>query len=212
MNLIAKVTLVVALLLLAGLGWLAYYAANAPYFTEVGVAKAQMVPFSHQQHVGGLGLDCRYCHTWVEESNTASIPSTATCMGCHTQVAPDSPALEPVRHSLEENKPLEWLRVHDLADYVYFNHAIHVKQGVSCQSCHGRIDQMAVVAKAHSLYMAWCLECHRAPERFIRPRNAVFRMGWQPPAGTDPTTLGKALVAEYGIHVNQLTNCSICHR
>jgi hypothetical protein len=117
-----------------------------------------------------------------------------------------------VRLSLQEDKPIEWLRVHDLADYVYFNHAIHIKQGIGCESCHGRIDQMAVVAKAYSLQMAWCLECHRAPERFVRPRNAVFRMGWQPPAEIDQIALGRELVAEYGIHVNQLTDCSICHR
>lgn len=210
MNIIVRGTLLILILILVGLGGLGYYAARAPYFTEVGVAKAQAVPFSHQQHVGGLGLDCRYCHTAVETSNTANVPPTATCMGCHAQIATDSPALELVRQSAAENKPLAWIRVHNLPDYVYFNHAIHVKQGVGCETCHGRIDQMPVVAKAQSLQMEWCLDCHRAPEKYLRPRAAVFTMGWQPP--TDQATLGPQLVAEYGIHTNQLTDCSVCHR
>jgi Cytochrome c7 and related cytochrome c len=210
MNLIVRLTLLLVVVLLAGLGGFGYYAASSPYFTEVGVAKAQVVPFSHQQHVGGLGLDCRYCHTAVEESNTASIPPTATCMGCHAQVATASAVLEPVRQSAAENKPLTWVRVHNLPDYVYFNHAIHVKQGVGCETCHGRIDQMPVVAKAHTLQMSWCLDCHRTPEKYLRPRDAVFSMGWQPPS--DQATLGAELVAAYGIHKDQLTDCSVCHR
>jgi hypothetical protein len=178
--------------------------------TEVGVAKAQAVPYSHRQHVGGLGLDCRYCHTAVDQSNTASIPPTETCMGCHSQVATDAVSLELVRASLETGKPLEWIRVHSLPDYVYFNHAIHVRQGVGCETCHGRIDQMAVVAKAENLQMDWCLDCHRNPEKYIRPRDAVYTMGWKPPI--DQAELGPQLVTEYGIRVAQLTDCSICHR
>jgi hypothetical protein len=210
MNLIARITLLAIIGLLVGLGGLGYYAGASPYFTEVGVAKAQAVPFSHQQHVGGLGLDCRYCHTSVEVSNTASVPPTATCMGCHSQVAKASPALELVRQSMAQNKPLEWVRVHNLADYVYFNHAIHVKQGVGCETCHGRIDQMNVVAKAKSLQMSWCLDCHRAPEKYLRPRDAVFTMGWQPLM--DQTILGPQLVKEYHVQVGHLTDCSVCHR
>lgn len=210
MNLIAKATLLAAILGLGALAWLVYTLIRSPYVTEVGVAKAQAVPYSHRQHVGGLGLDCRYCHTAVEQSNTASIPPTETCMGCHTQVAPDAVSLELVRASLETGKPLEWIRVHSLPDYVYFNHAIHVRQGVGCETCHGRIDQMAVVAKAENLQMDWCLDCHRNPEQYIRPRAAVYTMGWEPPI--DQAVLGPQLVAEYGIHVAQLSDCSICHR
>jgi hypothetical protein len=210
MNIIVRVSLVVAILLLIGLTGLGYHAARSPYMTEVGVAKAQPIPYSHQVHVGQLGLDCRYCHTSVEVSHTAGIPSTATCMGCHAQVDSDSPDLELMRASQEEGKPLTWIRVHDLADYVYFNHAIHVKQGVGCETCHGRVDRMPAVAKMKTLQMDWCLDCHRAPEKYIRPRDAVFVMGWQPP--TDQAVLGPQLVTEYGIHVDRLTDCSVCHR
>ena len=210
MNIIARVTLLAIILLVAGLAWFGYYTVRSPFMTEVGVAKAQAVPYSHAQHVGGLGLDCRYCHTAVEESNMASIPPTETCMGCHRQVATDSPNLELVRNSAETNQPLEWIRVHDLADFVYFNHAIHVKQGVGCETCHGRVDQMPVVAKVQSLQMDWCLDCHRDPAKYVRPREAVFTMGYIPP--TDQATLGFQLVTAYGIHVKQLTDCSVCHR
>jgi hypothetical protein len=210
MNLIARGTLLVIVLGLVGLAALAYFVIRSPLVTGVGVAKAQAVPYSHRQHVGGLGLDCRYCHTAVDQSNTAGIPPTETCMGCHAQVAPDAASLAPVRASLETGEPLEWIRVHSLPDHVYFNHAIHVRQGIGCETCHGRIDQMAVVAKVQALQMDWCLDCHRAPEKYIRPREAVFTMGWQPPI--DQAVLGPQLVADYGIHVDQLTDCSICHR
>lgn len=210
MNIIVKVLLLAVILLVAGLAWLGYYVVRSPFMTEVGVAKAQAVPYSHAQHVGGLGLDCRYCHTSVEESNTANIPPTETCMGCHAQIATDSPNLALVRASAETGEPLAWIRVHDLADFVYFNHAIHVQQGVGCETCHGRIDQMPVVAKTETLQMDWCLDCHRMPEKYIRPREAVFTMGYTP--ATDQATLGPQLVAEYGIHTNQLADCSVCHR
>jgi hypothetical protein len=193
-----------------GLAGLVYLYVRSPYETGVGVAQAQPVPYSHQQHVGVLGLDCRYCHNFVEESNFAGVPSTEICMGCHAHIAADSPGLELVRASSENNQPLEWTRVHDLADFVYFNHAIHVKKGVGCEICHGRVDQMPLTAKAETLQMDWCLACHRAPERFIRPRDQIFTMGWQPPE--DQITLGRQLVEDYGIKVDQLTDCSICHR
>lgn len=210
MNHIIRVLLLTVILLVVGLGLLGYYAAYSPYFTEVGVAKAQPVPFSHKQHVGGLGLDCRYCHTFVETSNSASIPPTATCMGCHNQVAAATPSLDLVRQSAESGTPLEWERVHNLADYVYFNHAIHVEQGVGCETCHGRIDQMPVVMKTETLQMDWCLECHRNPENYLRPRDAVFTMGWEPPI--DQVTLGEQLIAEHGVQTDHLTDCSVCHR
>lgn len=210
MNFIVRVTLLVIVFILVGLGGLGYYIVNSPYITEVGVVKAQPVPYSHKQHVGNLGLDCRYCHTSVEDSNTASLPPTATCMGCHAQVAKDSKVLELVRASAKDNKPLEWIRVHNLPDYVYFNHSIHVKQGIGCETCHGRIDQMPVVAKVQTLQMSWCLDCHRNPEKYIRPREAVFTMGYKPTVAQ--ATLGPQLVAQYGVHTKQLTDCSICHR
>ena len=209
-NVLARLSLLLVILLLAGFSWLGFYVASSPFVTEVGVAKAQAVPYSHQLHVGQLGLDCRYCHSSVETSNTASIPPTSTCMGCHAQVATDSPALQLVRDSLQNNKPLEWTRVHDLPDYVYFNHSIHVKQGVGCETCHGRIDQMDVVIKTQTMQMSWCLECHRNPENYIRPRSEVFTMGWVP--SMDQKTLGTQLIAEHNIQVKHLSDCSVCHR
>lgn len=210
MNIIVKIGLLGVVFMLAGLAGLVYFFVKSPAMAEVGLAKEQPVPYSHKQHVGGLGLDCRYCHTSVEESDFATIPPTETCMGCHAQVATESPALESVRASFQNDQPLEWIRVHDLADFVYFNHGIHVKKGIGCETCHGRVDQMPVIAKVETLRMDWCLACHREPERFVRPLDEVFTMGWQPPL--DQATLGPQLVAEYGIKVDQLTNCSICHR
>jgi hypothetical protein len=209
-NIIVWLGLAGGILIMAGLAGLLYLLGYSPALTQVGLARSQPVPYSHKLHVGGLGLDCRYCHTAVTESGFAGIPPTETCLGCHNQLDSDSANLALVRSSLANDQPLPWIRVHNLADYVYFNHSIHVKQGIGCESCHGRVDQMAVVAKAETLQMAWCLECHRAPERFIQPRAAVFTMGWQPPS--DQISLGQQLVAEYGIKVDQLSDCSICHR
>ena len=209
-NAIVRVTILAVVFILMGGAGLAYLYVRSPYMTEVGLTKEQPVPFSHQQHVGGLGLDCRYCHTSVEESNFAGIPLTETCLGCHGHFSTDDPVLEPVRASAQNNQPLEWIRVHNLADFVYFNHAIHVKKGVGCETCHGRVDQMPLITKAETLQMDWCLECHRDPARFIRPVDQIFTMGWQPPL--EQASLGAQLVSEYGIKVNQLTECSICHR
>jgi hypothetical protein len=209
-NIISRIVILGVLIMVVGGAGLAFLYFRSPYVTEVGIAKGQPVPFSHQLHVGSVGLDCRYCHTSVEDSNFAGIPPTETCLGCHGHFATDDPLLEPVRASAENNQPLVWVRVHNLADFVYFNHAIHVKKGVGCETCHGRVDQMPLVAKAETLQMDWCLECHRAPERFIRPADQVFTMGWQPP--TDQITSGRQLVADYGIVTDQLTDCSVCHR
>jgi len=209
-NLITRVILLGSVLVLGGLAGLLYFFVQSPFMTGVGLTRAQPVPFSHQQHVGGLGLDCRYCHTSVEVSDFAGIPPTETCLGCHTQVAAESPMLELVRTSAQDNQPLEWIRVHNLPDFVYFNHGIHVHKGIGCETCHGRVDQMPVVAKVETLQMDWCLQCHRAPEQFVRPLDEVFSMGWEP--SPDQATLGPQLVTEYGIKVDQLTDCSICHR
>ena len=180
------------------------------YVSKVGVPVDQPVPFSHKHHVKGMGIDCRYCHTTVEESAFAGIPPTETCMTCHSQVWTEAPILEPVRLSFRDNKPLEWTRVHDLPDFAYFNHSIHVQQGVGCQTCHGQVDQMPLMWKENTLNMEWCLECHREPEKFVRPRAEVFNLAWEAP--DDQEDLGRRLVEEYQIQTTQLTDCSICHR
>ncbi len=182
---------------------------RSSYVTEVGVAREQPVPFSHKRHVSGLGLDCRYCHISVEESSFAGLPPTHTCMTCHSQIWVDSPMLAPVRESYRTNRSLEWTRVNDIADFAYFDHSIHVKKGIGCVTCHGQVDDMPLMWRAHSLYMEWCLECHRHPERYVRPREEVFNMHWQPPTG-DQLALGRQLVKAYNIR--SLTSCSTCHR
>jgi hypothetical protein len=181
------------------------------YNTNQGMYVEQPVQFSHKHHVAGEGIDCRYCHSSVEESAFANIPSTKTCMNCHSQIWTNAPILEPVRASFRDNKPLRWTRVHDLPDFVYFNHSIHVKQGVGCATCHGRIDEMPLVYQQATLQMSWCLDCHRDPAKYVRPRNQVYNMAWERPA--DDPGLGARLVQEYKIaSVAQLTNCSTCHR
>jgi hypothetical protein len=181
---------------------------RSSYVTDVGVARSQPVQFSHKHHVSDDGIDCRYCHTSVEESSFAGIPSTKICMNCHTQIWAESPILAPVRESFRTGKSLEWTRVNNLPGFVYFDHSIHVHKGVGCATCHGRVDQMPLMWREHTLYMEWCLECHRNPERFVRPREQVFNMDWQPPS--DQIALGQKLVQEYKIA--QLTSCSVCHR
>jgi hypothetical protein len=183
---------------------------RSSYMTGVGVEIRQPVPFSHRHHVGDAGIDCRYCHTSVEESSFAGIPATKVCMNCHTQIWVDASTLRPVRESWQNGKSLEWIRVHKLADFVYFNHSIHVNKGVGCVTCHGRVDEMHWIRKTNSLYMDWCLECHRAPERFIRPREYVFSMDWKP--SEEQLSMGRRLVKEYRIQSPAtLTSCSTCH-
>jgi len=206
-NTISKVSIFGGVFILASLVWLGLALVDSAYATQVGVVIEQPVPFSHEHHVSGLGIDCRYCHTSVEESSFAGIPPTETCMSCHSIIWNDSPMLEPVRESLRTGESLEWVRVNNVSDFVYFNHSIHVNKGVGCETCHGRVDQMPLTWKAESLHMSWCLACHRAPQNFIRPRDQVFTMGWQPP----PDHNGWQLVADYGINVEQLTNCPVCH-
>ena len=181
---------------------------RSSYVTEVGVARSQPVQFSHKHHVSDDGIDCRYCHTSVEESSFAGIPSTKICMNCHTQIWAESPILAPVRESFRTGKSLEWTRVNNLPGFVYFDHSIHVHKGVGCATCHGRVDQMPLMWREHTLYMEWCLECHRNPERFVRPREQIFSMDWQPPS--DQIALGQRLVQQYKIE--SLTSCSVCHR
>ena len=190
-----------------------YLLMRSPYQTQEQVIREQPVPFSHQHHVQGLGIDCRYCHTSVEDAAFAGMPPTHTCMTCHSQIWADSPMLEPVRASLRNRQSLVWTRVHDLPDFVYFQHGIHIQKGVSCVSCHGRVDLMPLSWKEKPLTMEWCLDCHRHPERHVRPREAVFVMDWQPDHSKGGTSKsGIELVRDSHIQVEQLVNCSICHR
>jgi len=207
-NTISRVSILGAVFIFAGLLWLMAALNRSSYATEEGVVRQQPIQFSHEHHVGGLGIDCRYCHTSVEVSAFAGVPPTETCMHCHTRIWTESPFLAPVRESLRTEQPLVWTRVHNLPDFVYFNHSIHLHKGVGCVTCHGRVDRMPLMWKTQSLQMEWCLECHRAPERFVRPREFVFSMDWQPQE--DQRTLGQRLVQEY--HIAKLTTCSTCHR
>jgi hypothetical protein len=179
-NALARASIFGAVVILGGLGWLLFAAYRSDYVTGAHVVREQPVPFSHKHHVGGEGIDCRYCHTSVEESAFAGMPATETCMTCHSQIWSEAPALEPVRASFRSGKPVEWTRVHYLADFVYFNHSIHVNKGIGCETCHGRVDQMPLTWQENSLLMQWCLDCHRQPELYVRPREAVFQMGWKP--------------------------------
>ncbi|HEY5574662.1 MAG TPA: cytochrome c3 family protein [Anaerolineales bacterium] len=210
-NVISKVSIFGAIFFIAAFAWVLTQIFRSPYATNVDVPIEQPIPFSHDHHVAGLGIDCRYCHSSVEESRFADIPPTHTCMTCHVQIWADSPVLEPVRSSFDTGEPIQWVRVYDLADFVYFDHSIHLTKGVGCETCHGRVDRMPLTWKAHTLYMDWCLECHREPERFVRPRDRVFEMGWEP--AQDQLTLGRQLVDEYEIApAYRLDDCYVCHR
>jgi hypothetical protein len=207
-NTISRVSIFGAIILIAVLLWLLLVIQRSSYVTQAEVARPQPIQFSHKHHVSGLGIDCRYCHTSVEVSAFAGIPPTKTCMNCHFQIWADSPMLEPVRESYRTGQSVPWTRVHDLPDFAHFNHSIHVNKGIGCVTCHGRVDLMPLTWRQHSLNMEWCLECHREPERFVRPRQYVFSMTWQPEE--DQIALGERLVQEY--HIQKLTSCSVCHQ
>ena len=209
-NSIARASLVlVGLAALFG-GYAVLGFTRSAYVTRQGVTLKQPVPFSHEHHVSGLGIDCRYCHTSVERSAVAGIPPTATCMNCHRLIWKDSPMLAPVRDSYQSGRPIEWSRVHDLPDFVFFNHSIHVAKGVGCATCHGPVEKMQLMRQNASLQMEWCLECHRNPAKFVRPRSEVFNMAWKT---DDQAALGAKLVKEYQIRPpSSLTTCEKCHR
>jgi hypothetical protein len=207
-NTIARVSIYGAVILIALLGYAVDVINNTSYVTEVHNARPQPVPFSHKHHVGELGVDCRYCHTSVEVSSSAGMPPTQTCMACHSQIWTNAAILEPVRASLRDSTPISWTRVNALPDFVYFNHSIHVAKGVGCTTCHGPIAEMNITWRAQSLYMRWCLECHNAPEKYLRPRSEVFNAFYEPPK--DQLELGERLMKEY--KVQKLTNCTTCHR
>lgn len=236
MNVFAKATIFGAAFILAGLAWAGGMLVRSSYVTQVDVVRDQPVPFSHDHHVSGLGIDCRYCHTTVEVSPFAGMPATEICMGCHSQIWKTSDLLAPVRESYRTGQPLRWTRVYDLPDFVYFNHSIHVAKGIGCESCHGRVDQMPLMRKAVSLHMEWCLECHRHPASAVRSPENLYRFGKLAREitetiaheGAGKTVVnraerihslpqqgsadGQALVKQYGIVTGQLSDCVICHR
>jgi Cytochrome c7 and related cytochrome c len=207
-NSIARLILLAIVLAVCLAAWLGELIVRSPYETMQDVPRQQPVPFSHEHHVGGLGIDCRYCHTTVEYSSFAGIPPTKTCMNCHSQMWAVAPVLEPVRDSYRTGKSIAWTRVHDLPQFVYFNHSIHVNKGIGCETCHGRVDKMPLMWQAQDLTMAWCLNCHRQPERYVRPEERVFDMDYKPPQNQE--ALGKQLVKDY--QIQSLTSCSTCHR
>ena len=207
-NTIARVSIFGAVFFIAGLLGLFAEVNRSPWMTGAQVARDQPIQFSHERHVGGNGIDCRYCHTSVEESSFAGIPPTRTCMNCHSQIFANSPFLEPVRESLRSGRSIQWNRVHDLPDFVYFDHSIHVNKGVGCTTCHGQVDRMPLMWQEKSLQMEWCLDCHRAPERYVRPRDAVFRVDYVAPP--NQAEVGARLIEEY--QIQKLTSCSVCHR
>ena len=207
-NTISRVSIYGAVILIAVLGYAVDVVNQTSYVTEVHNARPQPVPFSHKHHVGELGLDCRYCHSSVEDSSSAGMPPTQTCMACHSQIWTNAAILEPVRASYRDSTPIVWTRVNALPDFVYFNHSIHIAKGVGCTTCHGPIGEMNITWREQSLYMRWCLECHNAPEKYLRPRSEVFNAFYKPPA--DQEALGQRLMVEY--KVQKLTNCTTCHR
>jgi hypothetical protein len=208
-NLAAAVTLlVIAALVAIGVLWWWLW-PRTDYARHVRWPIEQPVPFSHQHHVAGLGLDCRFCHSSVEVSANAGMPATTTCMTCHSQIWTQAKLLEPVRQSLADDTPLSWHRITDLPDYVYFNHSIHIAKGVGCSNCHGEIDRMPLTHKAKSLTMGFCLDCHRDPAPYLRPPDQIFNTEWR---RTAQTPAPQALMRLYHIGGRKLTDCSICHR
>jgi len=226
-NTISLVSIYGSVFLLAGAGWALSVFVRSASATNSGVARTQPVPFSHHHHVTELGIDRRYCHTSAEDSSFAGIPPTKTCMNCHTQIWTGSDMLASVRESYRTEKSIPWNRVHRLGDFCFFNHSIHVKKGIGCSTCHGRVDHMPLTWQENSLLMEWCIDCHKAPEKHVRPRDKVYDMAWEPPTDlkkleelgrrlnlqqtlTSPADLGRALVEKYEIR-SKIT-CNACHR
>jgi hypothetical protein len=211
MNTISRATIFGAVFMFAFAIWLMSALVRSPYATSAHVIKEQPVPFSHKHHVAEAGIDCRYCHTSVESSSFAGIPPTETCMNCHSHLWVDSPMLEPVRASYRTGEPLRWNRVHDVPDFAYFDHSIHVRKGVACVTCHGQVDDMPLMHREATLHMEWCLECHRDPARFVGPRGLVFASsGHSPDLSHIANWREVDWAREY--HVKSKTDCSVCHR
>ena len=209
-NTLSRVSILGGVFLCAGALWVSAAVFRSPYVSRAGVTRPQPVPYSHKTHVGALGLDCRYCHSFVESSSSAGLPPTKTCMACHSDILSQSPVLSKVRASYEEDRPIRWTRVHDLPDFVHFDHSIHVRAGVGCSSCHGRIDRMPLVAQGSDLQMDWCIGCHRQPESHLRSGAEIFNPAWRSPP--DQALRGARLLKERAIQTESLTDCSVCHQ
>ncbi len=210
-NTISRVTIFGALFIVCGLGYVTYEVNQSAYYTDIHVERQQPVPFSHKHHVTDDGIDCRYCHTTVEKSSYAGLPTTHICMSCHSKLWLNSSMLEPVRASYNNDVSLQWTRVNAEPEFVYFNHSIHVNKGIGCTTCHGPIGQMPLTYRNQTLYMRWCIACHKHPELNIRPRSEVFNPNYAPPA--NQRELGRKLVAEYHVKCAQeITTCYTCHR
>ncbi len=207
-----KIVVALVLTVTAATGGVWYY--FSPSYTRVGFMPTQPVPYSHAIHVGQLGLDCRYCHTFVDRSPAANIPSPNVCMNCHSpdlgNILGDSPLLAPIRESYASGQPVEWIKIHNESDYVYFNHAVHVNRGVSCVECHGQINQMDTVSEAKPLGMSFCLDCHRNPEQVVRPLDKVFDLTWKDDSPAAQVQDGTKFVHDWKILPPQ--SCSGCHR
>jgi MoCo/4Fe-4S cofactor protein with predicted Tat translocation signal len=234
-NTISRVSIFGAVFIVSAAFGVLYAFYRSPYSTEENVAQTQPVPFSHQHHVADIGIDCRYCHTSVEKSSFANVPPTATCMNCHSQLFTEEPILAPVRQSYDDEKPLRWTRVHDLPDYAYFDHSIHLDKGIGCVSCHGEVDRMPLMWRENTLHMDWCLGCHRDPGQHVRPREFLYTMQSREELSEsdefqaylkrefpdvaegdragDLDAISGALLEKYGVSQEQpQTHCSVCHR
>jgi len=201
--------LIIMLVSIIGIGSIAFiWYYGSPNYTDVGYQPIQPVNFSHKMHAGDLGMDCRYCHSQVEYSPVANVPPTQTCMNCHTLIGLDKKSIDPIRESWATGKPIEWVRVHNLPNYAYFNHSAHVTAGIGCVSCHGNVRQMPIITQKKPLSMGWCLECHRNPDPHLRPVSEMTNMEWEPPADHEK------FVAEWKQqkNINPPTDCSGCHR
>src|ERR1700745_2449485 len=210
-NALTNITIYGAVFIIVALLWVAVELNRSSWNTGQWVERQQPVQFSHKHHVGDDGIDCRYCHTGVETSAVAGIPPTKTCMNCHSVLFNTASYLEPIRESYRNDESIEWVKVHRLADFVYFNHSIHINKGVGCSTCHGQINQMPLVFQANTLLMQWCLDCHRNPEQVLRPRDQVFNMDWRAP--DNQAEVGAKLKEEYQIRTTaELTSCFTCHR
>ncbi|MGA9583695.1 MAG: cytochrome c3 family protein [Terracidiphilus sp.] len=206
-NALARASLVLTGLIVIALGVTLDQLQRSPWVTRQGQRPEQPVPFSHKHHVMGLGLQCQYCHTSVEKSSYAGIPPTKTCMNCHAQIWTNAALLQPVRDSWASGQSLPWIKVHDLPDYVYFSHEIHVNKGLGCASCHGRVDQMPLMYAQNTLQMEWCLNCHRNPAKNLRPTSQIYNMAWEAPASDRPVWCAVTEVKE-GTPTAQSANCT----
>lgn len=208
-NAVSRLSLVLLILFsIVALSFTMVY-RHSPMATGEGAEIVQPIPFSHQHHVQGLGLDCRYCHSSVDKSSQAGFPDTATCLGCHSKIWADANMLAPIRESGRNKTPLHWFRVNRLPDYVFFDHSIHVNKGIGCVSCHGAVSKMPRVVQQRSFLMRDCLECHSAPEKYLRPISEIFNEGWLP---SDQNSLGEELIHVNQVHPPPITNCMACHR